>query len=70
MVFSKVRTEFWNPATYTRNSVQEWLGVDRPDVRRLADERSNALLAEYEEPEIDPAIRARIKAFVEEQMES
>jgi trimethylamine--corrinoid protein Co-methyltransferase len=64
----RCRTEFWDPATYKRDSVQEWLALDRPEAMQLAGERWSGLLAAYEEPEIDASLRKRIETFIEEQM--
>jgi trimethylamine--corrinoid protein Co-methyltransferase len=64
----RCRTEFWDPATYRRDSVQDWLALDRPDAMQLGGERWQELLSAYEEPEIDASLHQRISAYIEEQM--
>jgi trimethylamine--corrinoid protein Co-methyltransferase len=66
MTLARCRTEFWAPATFTRDSVQNWIALDKPDAVVQAFDRAEQLLAEYVPPEIDPGIEARIKSYVGE----
>jgi len=64
----RCRTEFWNPESYTRNSVQEWIAFDMPDARQLAGERWRRLLEDYAKPETDPQVEQGVRDYVEQQL--
>jgi trimethylamine--corrinoid protein Co-methyltransferase len=66
MTIARCRTEFWKPATFSRDSVQNWIALGRPDATAQAAERAEQLLAQYEPPDIDPGIEERINAFITE----
>lgn len=66
MTIARCRTEFWKPATYSRDSVQSWLAVGRPDAAEQAAERAEQLLAQYEPPDIDQGIEKRLEEYVAE----
>jgi trimethylamine--corrinoid protein Co-methyltransferase len=66
MTLERCRTEFWDPATFTRDSVQNWIALDKPDAMTQAFDRAEELLGEYVRPEIDPGTEARITSYVGE----
>ena len=66
MTIARCRTEFWEPATFTRDSVQNWIASGQEDAVAQAAVRAEQLLAEYTQPPIDPAIERRIDEFVED----
>jgi trimethylamine--corrinoid protein Co-methyltransferase len=66
MTIARCRTEFWKPATYSRDSVQNWIAVGRPDAAEQAAERAEQLLASYEPPDIDQGIEKRLEEHLAE----
>lgn len=70
MTVSRCRTEFWSPATFSRDSVQNWIAEGMKDARLQAAERADALLAEYQPPPADPGIEKRISEYVDIQLGS
>ncbi|MGD8622534.1 MAG: trimethylamine methyltransferase family protein [Anaerolineales bacterium] len=67
MTLARCRTEFWKPATFARDSVQNWIAAGQPDAAMQAANRADQLLAEYAQPPMDPAIADRIQAYVKDQ---
>jgi trimethylamine--corrinoid protein Co-methyltransferase len=66
MTIARCRTEFWKPATFTRDSVQNWIAAGQPEAAELAAGRADQLLTEYSPPPIDKAVEDRIQAYVKE----
>lgn len=65
MTIARCRTEFWNPETFMRDSVQNWIAMGRMDAMTQAKQRAEQLLGSYSMPALDPQIQKRIEAYVE-----
>ena len=62
------RKLFWTPAVGDRRGLDAWMKAGRPDTVTRARRRWQKLLAEYREPELDPTVRRRLEAYVQERM--
>ncbi len=63
----RCRTEFWQPAVSSRGGIESWMAAGRPDVAHRARQRWQKLVAEHQDPPLDPTITRQLQAFVDEQ---
>ena len=63
----RCRTEFWQPAVSSRDGIESWMAAGRPDATRRARQRWQKLVAEHQDPPLDPIIARQLRAFVDEQ---
>ncbi len=63
----RCRTEFWQPAVSSRDGIESWMAAGRPDVAHRARQRWQKLVAEHQDPPLDPTITRQLQAFVDEQ---
>ena len=57
-------TAFWESAVADNNSFEQWRDEGMKDAPQRASERCKRLLAEYEQPRLDPAVDEELNAFV------
>ncbi len=57
-------TAFWESAVADNNSFEQWRDEGMKDARDRARERCKRLIAEYEEPKLDPAVGEELADFV------
>jgi trimethylamine--corrinoid protein Co-methyltransferase len=57
-------TAFWESAFADNYSFEQWRDEGMKDASRRASERCRRLLAEYEQPRLDPAVDEELNAFV------
>ena len=57
-------TAFWESAVSDNNSFEQWRDEGMKDVRERASERCKRLIAEYEQPKLDPAVDEELADFV------
>jgi trimethylamine--corrinoid protein Co-methyltransferase len=62
----RCRSEFWQPALYSRESLDAWLAHGRPDIAQRARRRWQQLLAEHQDPPLDATIARQLRTYVEE----
>ncbi|MET1413411.1 trimethylamine methyltransferase family protein [Roseibium sp. HPY-6] len=58
------QTAFYEPRLSDSENVESWEEGGSKDMRQRAFERWQAMLADYQEPPMDPAIREELEAFV------
>jgi len=63
----RCRTEFWQPAVSSRDGIESWMAAGRPDAAHRARQRWQKLVAEHQDPPLDPIIARQLRAFVDEQ---
>ena len=63
----RCRTEFWQPAVSSRDGIESWMAAGRPEATRRARQRWQKLVAEHQDPPLDPTITRQLQAFVDEQ---
>jgi len=63
----RCRTEFWQPAVSSRDGIERWMAAGRPDAAHRARQRWQKLVAEHQDPPLDPIIARQLRAFVDEQ---
>ncbi|NOR83053.1 MAG: trimethylamine--corrinoid methyltransferase [Ardenticatenales bacterium] len=63
----RCRTEFWQPAVSSRDGIESWMAAGRPDAAHRARQRWQKLVAEHQDPPLDPIIARQLWAFVDEQ---
>ncbi len=59
------KTAFYNSPIMDNNSFEQWQSEGSKDLAQRANERYKKMLAEYQMPEMDPAIDEALKAFIE-----
>ncbi|WP_462328177.1 trimethylamine methyltransferase family protein [Desulfobaculum sp.] len=59
------RTASWQPNYSYRKGLEAWFSGDTKSLKQTIRERGEKLLAEYQMPEMDPAVKAQLDAFVE-----
>src|SRR5271166_5167176 len=57
-------TAFWESAVSDNNSFEQWRDEGMKDVRERASERCKRLIAEYEQPKLEPAVDEELADFV------
>jgi trimethylamine---corrinoid protein Co-methyltransferase len=57
-------TAFWESAVADNNSFEQWRDEGMKDAPKRAAERCTRLLADYEQPKLDPAVDEELAAFV------
>lgn len=57
-------TAFWESTVADNTSFEQWRDEEVKDAPRRASERCERLLAEYEQPRLDPAVDEELNAFV------
>ena len=62
---SRCRTEFWKPALCDRRGLAGWVADGGKDAVDRAAARWQQLLAEHEDPEMDPTARVLLDAYLE-----
>jgi trimethylamine--corrinoid protein Co-methyltransferase len=62
----RCRTEFWQPAVYSRESLDMWMTNARPDVAQRARRRWQSLLAEHQDPPSDATALRQLRTYIEE----
>jgi trimethylamine--corrinoid protein Co-methyltransferase len=60
----RCRSEFWLPDISDRSGMEEWWDGDRLDTSQRSKNRSQLLLAEYQEPAMDKLIVKQIQEYV------
>lgn len=60
----KCRTEFWIPEISDRSGMEAWWGSDRLDATDRASIRCRDLLANYQQPVLDPILEKQIQDFI------
>jgi trimethylamine:corrinoid methyltransferase-like protein len=63
----RCRTEFWQPAVSSRDGIESWMAAGRPDATHRARQRWQKLVAEHQDPPLDPTITRQLQALVDEQ---
>ena len=63
---ARCRSEFWQPAVCSRESLEAWMTGGRPDVAQQARERWQQLLAEHQDPPLGATAASRLRTYVEE----
>jgi trimethylamine--corrinoid protein Co-methyltransferase len=63
----RCRTEFWQPEVFSREGLEGWMTAGRPDALSRARRRWQALVADHEDPPLDPTTARRLQSFVDEQ---
>lgn len=61
----RCRHEFWQPAVCYRDGMEVWLMSGQPDITERARQRWQVLLAEHEDPPLDPTTARQLQAYVE-----
>ena len=61
---SHYETAFWESAVADNNSYEQWRDEGMKDARDRAGQRCMRLIAEYEEPKLDPAVGEELADFV------
>ena len=61
---SHYETAFWESAVADNNSFEQWRDEGMKDAPQRASERCKRLLAEYEQPKLDPAVEEELADFV------
>ncbi len=61
-------TAFWESAVSDNNSFEQWRDEGMKDVRERASERCKRLIAEYEQPKLEPAVDEELADFVARRM--
>ena len=61
---SHYETAFWESAVADNNSFEQWRDEGMKDARDRAGQRCKRLIAEYEEPKLDPAVGEELADFV------
>ena len=61
---SHYETAFWESAVADNNSFEQWRDEGMKDARARAGQRCKRLIAEYEEPKLDPAVGEELADFV------
>ena len=62
----RCRTEFWQPALYSRESLEAWMANGRPDSTQRARQRWQGLLAAHQDPPLDATTARQLRAYIEE----
>jgi trimethylamine--corrinoid protein Co-methyltransferase len=57
-------TAFWDSAVADNNSFEQWRDEGEKDAPARASDRCKRLLAEYQQPKLDPAIDEELADFV------
>jgi trimethylamine--corrinoid protein Co-methyltransferase len=65
----RCRSEFWQPALYSRESLDAWMATGRPDIAQRARRRWQQLLAEHQDPPLDATIARQLRSYVEEHVQ-
>ena len=63
----RCRTEFWQPAVSSRDGIESWMAAGRPDATHRARQRWQKLVAEHQDPPLDPTITRQLQVLVDEQ---
>lgn len=58
------KTAFWRSSVLDYRPFETWMDAGAPDTRTLANARARKMLAEYQEPVLDPAIREALDAYI------
>ena len=66
---ARFKTAFFSPMVSDWRNFESWQEAGSPDALTSAAELSNRLLAEWEVPPMDPAIREELDAFVAKRIE-
>ncbi|MEP1124236.1 MAG: trimethylamine methyltransferase family protein [Ilumatobacter sp.] len=62
---ARYQTEFYGPMVSDWRNWETWTDAGRPDARTRANTIARSILAEYEAPPIDDAIRSELRDFVD-----
>ena len=62
----RFRTEFWQPALFAREDIESWQAAGRPDAMQKARQRWQKLLAEHEDPPLEPIVLRQLNEYVEQ----
>jgi trimethylamine--corrinoid protein Co-methyltransferase len=62
----RCRTEFWEPALYSRESLEAWMASGCPDSTHRARRRWQGLLAAHQDPPLDATTARQLRSYVEE----
>jgi trimethylamine--corrinoid protein Co-methyltransferase len=63
-------TAFYDPITADSNSFEQWSDEGSPDAATRANKHWKKMLAEYQAPELDPAIDEALLAFIQQRKAS
>ena len=63
----RCRTEFWQPALYSRDSLEAWVANGCLDSTHQARQRWQQLLAAHQDPPLDATTAHQLRSYVEEQ---
>jgi len=63
----RCRTEFWQPAVSSRDGIESWMAAGRPDAAHRARQRWQKLVAEHQDPPLDPTITRQLQVYVDKQ---
>jgi trimethylamine--corrinoid protein Co-methyltransferase len=61
----RYQTAFYHPMISNRQNFETWQEAGSRDTAKMANETWKALLAEYRQPEMDPATREALEAYVD-----
>jgi len=65
----RCRTEFWMPELSDRSGLETWWGGDRQDTAERSKNYWQDLLANYQQPPLEPLLEKQIQLYITEQEE-